>query len=68
MFKYIADTPTVAIIAGADDITRFLRPLIFTTLLEVHGFLKAFSNCRYTPVFTFSRHDPKPQDVDGYKK
>jgi len=35
MFKYIADTPTVGMIAGIDDIKRFLRPLMFPTLLEI---------------------------------
>ena len=37
MLKYIADIPTVTMIAGIDDITRFLRPLIFPPSLEICG-------------------------------
>jgi hypothetical protein len=33
--RYIADTPTAALKASIDDITRFLGSLIFPTLLEV---------------------------------
>ena len=35
MFNIIVDTPTVAMIAGINDITNILRRLIFPTLLEV---------------------------------
>ena len=46
MFKYIANTPTVAMIAGINDITNILRRLIFPTLLEIHEILSTNERLR----------------------
>jgi len=46
MLEYIADSNTSALKTGNDDITNILRTLIFPTLLELSGFVKAAISCR----------------------
>jgi hypothetical protein len=44
MLEYIADSARSFLKTGVDDITNFLRTLIFPTLLEIHQVLKLIRN------------------------